>query len=129
MTKGEKKNIWVSVILLLLLLLSVSVGFIIFAAFIVSVLILNVLIFLVIKSRDRRLPRGISSLIDARGRTLTTINLEGQAIIHGEIWNVYSKRPIDSDCGVHVVNVKDLKLEVQEDNIEQQRDPGSLIDD
>lgn len=129
MTQGVKKYLLIDIILLLLILLSVSIGSIVFYVLIASLLILNVLIFWIIKSRNQRLPSGISLLIGARGRTLTTIHLEGQAIIHGEIWNVHSKRPINSDCWVHVIDAKDLKLEVQEDNVEQARDPASLIDD
>jgi membrane-bound serine protease (ClpP class) len=69
------------------------------------------------KSKNSPVKPRMSLLMGAHGRTITDVNFEGQAVIHGETWNVYANEPIENDCSIHVtgVDLKGLKLEVGED--------------
>lgn len=51
----------------------------------------------------------------AKGRALGDINLEGQAVIKGEIWNVHARSPIAANKSVKVTRASGLLLEVEED--------------
>lgn len=79
---------------------------------------INVLIFvsvmsMLFKSKRKQLLHGTNVLIGAQGRTIGFIDLEGQAVINGEIWQVYAKQPIKADAGIKVIAVKGLRLEVE----------------
>lgn len=69
---------------------------------------------LIIRSRRRPVQNGSISMMGALGRTLGPIEPRGQALIHGEIWNVYSKHAIRSDCLIKVIAIRGLCLEVEE---------------
>lgn len=68
-----------------------------------------------IKARQQRVKNGLSILIGAKGHTLGEINLKGQAMIHGEIWSVYSKQFIAANKPVTVIKTSGLLLEIVED--------------
>jgi membrane-bound serine protease (ClpP class) len=80
--------------------------------------VFNLLIFLVgfhlaLRSRRQPLQNGLSVLIGVSGKTLSAIAPQGQALIHGEIWSVYSKHPIKSNHPIKVIATKGLYLEVE----------------
>ena len=82
--------------------------------------VLNILIFIffigmAIKVRRQRVRNGLIVLLGAKGRTLGEINLQGQAVIRGEIWSVYAKKPIKADKSIKVVLISGLLLEIEED--------------
>lgn len=82
--------------------------------------VLNILIFvlvlgMLIKSRNQKIRHGLETLVGAKGRALGDINLEGQAVIKGEIWNVHSSSPIAANKSVKVTRALGLLLEVEED--------------
>jgi membrane-bound serine protease (ClpP class) len=67
-----------------------------------------------LQCRGKPIQNGTSVLIGIRGKSLSQVTTEGQAIINGEIWSVYSKKPIKTDCDVIVIRVKGIYLEVEE---------------
>ncbi|NCT57805.1 MAG: hypothetical protein GW760_08885 [Legionella sp.] len=69
---------------------------------------------LILRSRRRPVQNGATLMMGAVGRTLGAIDPRGQALIHGEIWNVYSKHAIRSDCLIQVIAIRGLCLEVEE---------------
>jgi membrane-bound serine protease (ClpP class) len=82
--------------------------------------VLNVFIFVlmvgaVFKTRGQTIKNGLDILVGAEGRTLEFINLQGQAVIRGEIWNVQAKTPIAMDKNIRVLGAKGLILEVEEE--------------
>jgi membrane-bound serine protease (ClpP class) len=82
--------------------------------------VFNVVVFLfllsmALKARKQKVNNGLIMLVGAKGRTLGDINLDGQAVIRGEIWSVYSKKPIASDKPIKVLLTNGLLLEVEED--------------
>ncbi|HAT8179771.1 TPA: nodulation protein NfeD [Legionella pneumophila] len=82
--------------------------------------VLNILIFvlilgMLIKSRNQKIRHGLETLVGAKGRALREINLEGQAVIKGEIWNVHSNSPIAANKSIKVTRASGLLLEVEED--------------
>ncbi|HAT1771082.1 TPA: nodulation protein NfeD [Legionella pneumophila] len=82
--------------------------------------VLNILIFvlvlgMLIKSRNQKIRHGLETLVGAKGRALGDINLEGQAVIKGEIWNVHSSSPIAANKSIKVTRASGLLLEVEED--------------
>ncbi|HAT7073862.1 TPA: nodulation protein NfeD [Legionella pneumophila] len=82
--------------------------------------VLNILIFvlvlgMLIKSRNQKIRHGLETLVGAKGRALGDINLEGQAVIKGEIWNVHARSPIAANKSVKVTRASGLLLEVEED--------------
>ncbi|TAL63128.1 MAG: nodulation protein NfeD [Legionella sp.] len=81
----------------------------------------NILVFIVLfgmlmKSRKQKVRHGLDVLVGARGRSLGAIDLQGQAVIRGEIWSVQSQKPIAADKPIWVVATSGLTLEVEEDN-------------
>lgn len=81
---------------------------------------INIVVFLFLlsmafKARKQKVNNGLIMLVGAKGRTLGDINLDGQAVIRGEIWSVYSKTPIAQDKPIKVMLTKGLLLEVEED--------------
>ncbi|CZI38160.1 TPA: nodulation protein NfeD [Legionella pneumophila subsp. pneumophila] len=82
--------------------------------------VLNILIFvlvlgMLIKSRNQKIRHGLETLVGAKGRALGDINLEGQAVIKGEIWNVHARSPIAANKSIKVTRASGLLLEVEED--------------
>ncbi len=82
---------------------------------VINVIFFIILINLAIRSRNQKVKNGLVMLLGAKGRTLNEVNLEGQAIIRGEIWSVHSKTPISADKNIKVILANGLKLEVEED--------------
>ena len=84
---------------------------------VLNIVVFNALLGWAIKSKNSPVKPGMSLLMGAHGRTVSDVNFEGQAVIHGETWNVYANQPIEKDCSIHVtgVDLKGLKLEVGED--------------
>lgn len=80
----------------------------------VNILVLFTLLGMAIKSRRHDVQHGLSILVGAEGRTIETINLQGQAIIRGEIWQVQSNYPIAKDKKIKVIAASGLLLEVEE---------------
>ncbi|MCH9755885.1 MAG: nodulation protein NfeD [Gammaproteobacteria bacterium] len=88
-------------------------------AVIAAMTFFNVILFVVglnlaLRSKRRAVQHGITTLIGAYGKALGLIDPQGQALIKGEIWSVYSKNPIHSDCSVKVIGAEGLHLEVEE---------------
>ena len=79
----------------------------------VNVLIFVIVLGMVIKSRKMPIKHGSNILIGAEGRALGAIKLQGQAMIHGEIWSVYARQPISADKPIKVVAAEGLRLEVE----------------
>jgi membrane-bound serine protease (ClpP class) len=69
---------------------------------------------LILRSRRRPVQNGAAQMMGAVGRTLGVIDPRGQALIHGEIWNVYSTHAIRSDSLIKVIAIRGLCLEVEE---------------
>jgi membrane-bound serine protease (ClpP class) len=81
-----------------------------------NILICVLLVSVIYKSRRRLIQNGLVTLIGAQGRTVESINLQGQAYIRGEIWSVQSKKPIAADTNIRVIDALGLVLEIEEDN-------------
>ncbi|MGQ3888553.1 NfeD family protein [Legionella sp. CNM-1927-20] len=79
----------------------------------VNILIFVIILTMVVKSRKEPLQHGTITLIGAAGRSLSTIDLQGQVVIRGEIWSAYSKKPISADQPIRVIAVNNLRLEVE----------------
>lgn len=87
-------------------------------AAIAAMAIFNLLVFLVgchlaLRSRQQAVQHGPQILIGASGKALGPIAPRGQALIHGEIWSVYSKQPVKANCPIKVIATKGLHLEVE----------------
>ncbi|CEK12111.1 NfeD family protein [Legionella hackeliae] len=80
----------------------------------VNLVILLSLAAMTVKSRKRKLQHGVNVLLGAEGRALGDIDLQGQAVIRGEIWAVHAKQPITADKLIRVIATKGLQLEVEE---------------
>lgn len=80
---------------------------------VVNFFIFVLLVGAVVKTRRQTIKNGLSVLVGAKGRTLQSINLQGQAVIRGEIWNVQAKAPIPADTCIRVLDAKGLVLEVE----------------
>ncbi len=88
-------------------------------AAIAAMAVLNAAIFivglnLVLRSRKRPLECDTHNFIGSTGKAIGLVNLEGQALIKGEIWQVRSTHPIQKGKLVRVTQVKGLCLEVEE---------------
>lgn len=88
---------------------------IIWAMAVVNIGFFVFLLGMVIKARRQKVNNGLAMLVGAKGRALGDINLEGQAVIRGEIWSVYSKVPISANKNIRVLLTRGLLLEVEED--------------
>lgn len=80
----------------------------------------NIIIFVVvlgmaIKARRAPIHHGTNTLIGHTGRTISTVDPEGQAIIRGEIWWVKASQKIDENESIRVIGTDGLKLYVIED--------------
>jgi membrane-bound serine protease (ClpP class) len=80
----------------------------------VNIIIFVFLLSMAIKARRKPVQHGTDALVGSTGRTINEVNLEGQAVIRGEIWWVISKKPIEKNKLVRVVDAKGLKLTIEE---------------
>lgn len=85
----------------------------ILAALVANVLIFTCILHMVLKVRKRKSQHGVSMLIGATGRALGDINIDGQAMIRGEIWQVRSNKPIADGEEIHVLDASGLILMVE----------------
>ena len=69
----------------------------------------------IVKTRRQIVKNGLVVLVGVKGRTLAAVNLQGQAVIRGEIWNVQAKKPIAADRTIRVLEAKGLILDVEEE--------------
>lgn len=81
----------------------------------VNIFVFVFLLSVVIKARRQRVKHGVAVLVGAKGRTLGAINLEGQAMVRGEIWSVHSKKLIPANSPIIVTATSGLVLEIEED--------------
>ncbi|WP_407656322.1 NfeD family protein [Legionella qingyii] len=81
----------------------------------VNILFFVIILGMVVKARRQNVKHGLSVLMGAKGHTLGNVNLEGQAMIRGEIWSVHSKQPIAANTPIKVIGTSGLKLEIEED--------------
>lgn len=80
----------------------------------VNAMILLLLMKMLMKSRRNPILHGTNVLVGATGRTIGRIDLRGQAVIHGEIWEIQAKRPIEANQSVTVLKAEGLLLEVEQ---------------
>lgn len=69
---------------------------------------------LALRSQRRPVKNGANMLMGAVGHTLGVIEPRGQAFIQGEIWSVYSKYAIRSNCPIKVIAINGICLEIEE---------------
>ncbi|MDR3442573.1 MAG: nodulation protein NfeD [Legionella sp.] len=86
--------------------------------------LVNIIIFIIVlgsavKARQQSVKNGLSTLLGVEGRTLGDINLEGQALIRGEIWSVRSERFIAAHTRIKVMEASGLVLLVEEETENQ----------
>lgn len=86
----------------------------IWAMALVNIVIFVALLSMALRARGQSIQNGLEMLVGAKGRALGEINLEGQAIIRGEIWQVHAKTPIAADKNIKVLTASGLLLEVEE---------------
>ncbi len=86
----------------------------ILAMAVANVIVLIGLFSMALKSRHQPVQHGTAALIGAEGQTLGDVNLQGQAVIHGEIWNVHAKLAIRAHKPIKVIAAKGLELDVEE---------------
>ncbi|MGH9750672.1 MAG: NfeD family protein [Candidatus Polarisedimenticolia bacterium] len=77
-------------------------------------LIMAILTSLVVRAYRRRPSTGTSGLIHEEGEALTDLAPEGRVFVHGEYWNARARGAIRKGARVRVVEVRDLRLEVEE---------------
>ncbi|WP_165482769.1 NfeD family protein [Legionella gresilensis] len=80
----------------------------------VNIIIAIIMFTMIIKSRRQPIQHGTAALLGVEGRTLSVVDLRGQAVIGGEIWSVYAKHPINANQPIRVIGAKGLQLEVEE---------------
>ncbi len=102
----------------ILLIDSGHVGYRISWAAIAAMAIFNVALFVVgmnlaLRSRKRPIQHGTEILMGKTGTALGLIEAQGQALIQGEVWSVYSKHPIQAGCMIQVIASDGLHLEVE----------------
>lgn len=79
-----------------------------------NIVIFVTIVSMVLRSRWRSSMHGTEALIGAEGESINLIDLEGQAMIHGEIWEVKAQRPIKKGKAVKVIAANGLTLVVEE---------------
>lgn len=89
-----------------------------------NILALFTLLGMAIQTRRKTVQHGLSILLNAEGRALNDINLDGQAVIRGEIWSVSSQTPIAANKPLRVVRAEGLNLEVEEIDTEEADNQG-----
>jgi len=86
---------------------------VILPAVIITALFFALTIAIAIKAYRRKPVTGIEGLIGLEGKAKTDIDeREGLVIVHGEIWNAWSDKPIKAGETIIVEKVKTLKLKV-----------------
>jgi len=65
------------------------------------------------KSHRRRPVTGIEGFIGTTGRARTEINMKGQILIQGELWEAISTEPIREGESIEVTGIDGLKLRVK----------------
>lgn len=80
--------------------------------FLGAILVLGVT--LALRSQRRPVKNDVKLLMGASGKTLGPVELRGQALIQGEIWSVYSKHTIQSNCPIKVIAINGIFLEIEE---------------
>jgi membrane-bound serine protease (ClpP class) len=98
--RGGKTGVAISWDVLIPTVITVSVFFIVVAAF-------------VFRAHLRRAMTGTAGLLGERGVAYTPLTPEGQVFVHGEYWQAVSDEPIAKGETVEVVKVVDLKLLVR----------------
>ena len=93
--------------------LRVSWSVLIPAVTIVSLFFIAV-ISIAVRAQMRKVHTGGEGMIGAIGESLSDIHEQGKVLIRGEYWNAFSKAPIGKGKRVEVVDVKELKIEVEE---------------
>ncbi len=78
-----------------------------------NVIIFIVLVSMAMKARREPIQHGTSTLVGHVGKTITPVNLEGQASICGEIWWVVAKQPLKKNTPIRVTGADGLKLEIE----------------
>jgi len=86
---------------------------VILPAVIMTALFFSWTIYLVVKAHRRRPITGAEGLIDETGTAKTDIFHNGQALIHGEIWQAQSDIPVNAGDEIVVESVHGLKLQVR----------------
>ncbi|BCA97133.1 membrane protein [Legionella antarctica] len=89
----------------------------IWAMAVANVVFLILLMGMVLKSRNQNVRNGLNMLVGATGRALGDINLQGQAVIRGEIWSVSARTSIAADKNIKVISTSGLVLEVEEEGL------------
>jgi len=72
--------------------------------------------YLGVKAQMKKTKTGIEGLVGEKGEAITDINVEGKVMVHGEIWNAYSKEPIKKGEKVKVIKAEGLTLKVEKLN-------------
>ncbi len=93
--------------------LRVSWSVLIPAVVIVSLFFVGV-ITIAVRAQMRKVVTGGEGMIGALGEAASAVHEKGKVFIRGEYWNAFSKTPIEKGKKVQVVDVKDLKIEVEE---------------
>ncbi|MFT4058170.1 MAG: nodulation protein NfeD [Legionella sp.] len=88
---------------------------VIWAMALVNILIFIIILSMVVRVRRQKVRHGFASLLGAKGKTLGDINLSGQALINGEIWNIRASCFIAAGKTITVVGNQGLTLDVEEE--------------
>ncbi len=91
---------------------SVSWGVIIPTVVLMVVIFLGVG-FLVMKTQFGKPVSGKEGLVGEVAVARTELNPEGRVFFHGELWTAHSKAPVQEGGKVRVLNVKNMRLEVE----------------
>ncbi len=86
---------------------------VILPAVILTTLFFSLTIFLAIKAYRRKPSTGVEGLIGLEGKAKTDIHIDGQAFIHGELWNARSNIPINAGEQITVEEVENLTVKVK----------------
>ena len=71
---------------------------------------------LVVKSQRSRVTTGVEALVGEIGEAMTDLDPEGKVFVHGEYWNATSSVPIATGRRVRVKAVRNLEIEVEQDD-------------
>ena len=71
---------------------------------------------LVVKSQRSRVTTGVEALVGEIGEAMTDLSPAGKVFVHGEYWNATSNMPIASGRRVRVKAVRNLEIEVEQDD-------------
>lgn len=83
----------------------------------VNIVLFIVMLGMVLRARQQKVHHGMEVLVGATGRALGDINLDGQAVIRGEIWSVRSQHFIAANKPVKVVGSVGLVLDIEEETM------------